>query len=102
MKQTNRTFILPAQPNENDKSPRNAFGYCKGFGVAYSEYYDMQDKIKNEGFLPKLRQAISEAHPREVRLLAVYITDYLSENKEETNIGERIAEAIEAYGGGAE
>lgn len=100
---TNQVFILPKQPDETDKRPRNAFGFCTEFGEAYSEYYDMKDKVKNEGFSPKLRQAIAEAHPREIRLLAIYIDNYLKEDcgVKETFIG-RINDALEAFGGGAE
>lgn len=61
----------------------------------------MQDKIKNEGFSPKLRQVIAEAHPRELRELATYINASLGLcyfNIE----SESIKEAIEAFGKGEE
>ena len=43
MKQTGPIFILPAQPKPGDKREYNAFGYLKGFGKAYAEYYASKD-----------------------------------------------------------
>lgn len=42
--QGNQYFILPPQPDPNDRRPRNAFGYLIGFGKAASAYHRMRDK----------------------------------------------------------
>ena len=40
----NQYFLLPPQPEPNDKRPRNAFGYLLGFGKAAKAYYAKRDK----------------------------------------------------------
>ena len=40
----NQYFLLPAQPDPNDRRPRNAFGFLIGFGKAASAYYKKRDK----------------------------------------------------------
>jgi len=40
----NQYFLLPPQPEPNDKRPRNAFGYLIGFGKAAKAYYAKRDK----------------------------------------------------------
>lgn len=42
----NQYFLLPPQPAPDDKRPRNAFGFLKGFGEAYAAYYAEQDRLK--------------------------------------------------------
>ena len=37
-------FLLPPQPEPDDKRPRNAFGYLIGFGRAAKAYYAKRDK----------------------------------------------------------
>lgn len=77
----NQVFILPKQPDETDNRPRNAFDFLS----------------------PKLRQVIAEAHPREIRMLAAYINNYLTEEADkERYLTGSIINAIEAFGGGAE
>ena len=39
----NGAFSVPA-PEPGDDRPRNAFGFCTGFGNAYSAYYAKQDE----------------------------------------------------------
>ena len=40
----NQYFLLPAQPDPDDRRPRNAFGFLVGFGKAASAYYKKRDK----------------------------------------------------------
>ena len=40
----NQYFLLPAQPDPNDRRPRNAFGFLIGFGKAVSAYYKKRDR----------------------------------------------------------
>ena len=40
----NQYFLLPPQPDPNDRRPRNAFGYLIGFGKAASAYYKKRAK----------------------------------------------------------
>lgn len=40
----NQYFILPPQPDPNDRRPRNAFGYLIGFGKAAKAFYAKRDK----------------------------------------------------------
>ncbi len=40
----NQYFLLPPQPDPNDRRPRNAFGFLIGFGKAASAYYKKRDK----------------------------------------------------------
>lgn len=40
----NQYFLLPPQPEPNDKRPRNAFGFLIGFGKAAKAYYAKRDK----------------------------------------------------------
>jgi hypothetical protein len=42
----NQYFLLPAQPDPNDRRPRNAFGFLIGFGEAYAAYYRQRDARK--------------------------------------------------------
>ena len=42
--QGNQYFLLPPQPEPNDKRPRNAFGYLIGFGKAAKAYYAKRNK----------------------------------------------------------
>lgn len=55
----NQYFLLPAQPDPNDRRPRNAFGFLIGFGKAASAYYKKRDKqIKAKAVKkPKKRKA---------------------------------------------
>ena len=39
----NQYFLLPPQPDPNDRRPRNAFGFLLGFGKAASAYYRKRD-----------------------------------------------------------
>ena len=40
----NQYFILPPQPDPNDRRPRNAFGFLTGFGKAATAYYKKKDR----------------------------------------------------------
>lgn len=40
----NQYFLLPPQPDPNDRRPRNAFGFLIGFGKAAQAYYEKRDK----------------------------------------------------------
>ena len=40
----NQYFLLPPQPDPNDRRPRNAFGYLLGFGKAAAAYYQKRDR----------------------------------------------------------
>jgi hypothetical protein len=40
----NQYFLLPPQPDPNDRRPRNAFGFLLGFGEAAKAYYAKRDK----------------------------------------------------------
>jgi hypothetical protein len=40
----NQYFLLPPQPDPNDRRPRNAFGYLLGFGKAAAAFYAKRDK----------------------------------------------------------
>ena len=41
----NQYFLLPPQPDPNDRRPRNAFGFLIGFGKAAKAYYKKRDKL---------------------------------------------------------
>lgn len=40
----NQYFLLPPQPDPNDRRKRNAFGYLIGFGKAAKAYYAKRDR----------------------------------------------------------
>ena len=40
----NQLFLLPPQPDPQDRRPRNAFGFLIRFGKAASAYYKKLDK----------------------------------------------------------
>lgn len=40
----NQYFLLPPQPDPNDRRPRNAFGFLLGFGKAAAAFYAKRDR----------------------------------------------------------
>ena len=40
----NQYFLLPFQPDPEDRRPRNAFGFLIGFGRAAKAYYKKRDR----------------------------------------------------------
>ena len=40
----NQYFLLPFQPDPEDRRPRNAFGFLIGFGEAAKAYYNKRDR----------------------------------------------------------
>jgi hypothetical protein len=52
----NQYFLLPPQPDPNDRRPRNAFGFLIGFGKAASAYYKKQDRLKAKAKAKKTKK----------------------------------------------
>ncbi len=55
----NQYFLLPPQPDPNDRRPRTAFGFSIGFGKAKKAYYENLDKqaAKKKAKVRKRRNA---------------------------------------------
>jgi hypothetical protein len=54
----NQYFLLPPQPNRNDRRPRNAFGFLIGFGKAAKAYHAERDQAAKKKAKKKKRYAI--------------------------------------------